>query len=120
MNEIKKFGDFKINENSNTDTDFMRDRINNKISSTKKDIERKEILINTLEEKINNEYELIYDSYHNNKENIEFDIFLRKYKLGKVLTNFYDPYDSLMESHIKIYKNFILWERNKHRILYIS
>jgi len=35
MKVIKKFSNFKLNENSNTDTDFYKRRINDKISSTK-------------------------------------------------------------------------------------
>jgi len=118
MNDIKKFNDFKLNEN-NKNSDFIIDRINSIISKKEKIIQNNIKLINNLNKIKDKEYVLLYDSF-DNIENIKFDDFKRKFNFGKIINEIYDPYDSLMESYIIIFENFIIWSRSDYKKLYIS
>jgi hypothetical protein len=119
MKDVKKFSDFKLNENNGNNNDFIINRINSIISDKEKVIQNNRISIDILNEIINKEFVLLYDSF-DSIENIKFDDFKRKFNLGKIINEFYDPYDSLKESYISIFENFIVWSRRDYKKLYIS
>ena len=119
MKDVKKFSDFKLNENTENNNDFIINRINSIISDKEKVIQNNRISIDMLNEIIDKEFVLLYDSF-DSTENIKFNDFKRKFNLGKRINEFYDPYDSLMESYISIFENFIVWSRRDYKKLYIS
>jgi hypothetical protein len=119
MKDVKKFSDFKLNENTENNNDFIINRINSIISDKEKVIQNNRISIDILNEIIDKEFVLLYDSF-DSTENIKFNDFKRKFNLGKRKYEFYDPYDSLKESYISIFENFIVWSRRDYKKLYIS
>jgi len=93
-----------------------------KIQNTKEGIEDELNLITNLEKTIIKKYILIYCSYTSPKINseIKYEDFIKNYNIGKANLSFIDPYDSLLESYITIYDEYISWRRGDYNMLYIT
>lgn len=118
---IKQFKQFE-NRSEQDKGNMIKGKLTYKLSDIKMSIKQKLDLIDLLELKLKSEYDIIYNSYDYPRINDNIDIhkFRKTQSMGKSVNSFYDTTDSLMETHIIIYENYITWQRREYNIIYIS